>query len=119
MAVIITSPELLDGLRDRMSRQPAKRVVYLDGITTIQLVRSRNNTVACRVISEQVGRAENFDGEVFEFSESVVIYDLTQTQQLLSLKVNDEDTVSIIDGTPSVVETVVNDSPTKKKPVKK
>ena len=118
MAKIITSPELLDGLQDRMSKQPARRVVSLSGIETIELVRTKK-TVACRVISPEKGTAENFDDEVFEFAGSVVIYDLQQTQQLLSLKVNDEDTVSIIDGTPSVVETVVNDSPKPKKPVKK
>ena len=121
MAVIITSPELLEGLSDRLSRQPAKRVISLKGINTVQLVRTKKTkTVACRLISDQNGIGENFDNEEFEFVGSVVIYDLQQTQALLGLKVSDDDTIAITDGVPSVVAGVVKDTPTKpKKPVVK
>ena len=120
MAKIITTPDLLEGLGERQSRQPARRVLELEGIETIELIRTRKNTVACRVISSLKGVAENFDGEPFDFVGSVVIFDLQQTQQLLSLKVTDEDTITIIDGVPSVVAGVTKDTPkSKTKPVKK
>ena len=100
MAQIITSPELLDGLSERMAKQPALRVVTLDGIETVELVRTKKGTVACRVLSPEKGTAENFEGETFEFVGSVVIYDLAQTQALLGLKVTDKDTITITDGVP-------------------
>lgn len=115
MAKIITSPELLGGLQDRLSKQPAKRVITLDGIETVELVRTKKGTVACRVLSPFQGTAENFEGEFFEFVGSVVIYDLAQTQTLLSLKVTDADTICITDGTPSVVKGIVQDSPKPRK----